>query len=71
MRLDDGQIEVMDEAMVPILRARTGTDRVQMGMQMFRLARETILASIHRQHPAWSEHQIREELIRRLHGAGE
>lgn len=68
MRLDDGQIEVMDEVMVPILRARTGAQRVQSMFDMMEFGRDTVLTAIRAQHPQWNAAQVRREAIRRLFG---
>ena len=70
MRLDAGQIEVMDDQMAEILRQKTGAERLAIASGMFASARRMLLSHLRATHPEWSEEQIRREAGRRLsHGA--
>ena len=70
MRLDRGQIEVVDDAMAEVLRAKSGAERLMIASRMFVSARRTILHVLHTEHPDWTEEQVCREAARRLsHGA--
>jgi|GEM_PF-2859213 len=59
-------VEVVDEIMVPILRAKTEVESLQMAGDMWRFARDTYVAVTRAQHPDWSPGQIQREVARRL-----
>ena len=68
-RLDPGQIEVLDEAMVAVLKAKTPAERVMIGFDCQRTVRRVITAHLCTQHPEWNEAEIDVEVARRLlHG---
>ena len=68
--MDPGQIEVMDDAMVEVLRQMSGEQRLRIASGMFASARRTIMHVLRTQHPDWSEEQVIREAARRLsHGA--
>lgn len=70
MEIDIRRIEVVDECMVPILRAKSGAERLQMIWSMFRFARQLVEASERSAHPEWDDGQIRKAVVRRIsHGA--
>ena len=70
MRLDPGQIEVMDEQMAEILRQKTGAERLAIASSMFASARRMLLSHLRATHPEWTEEEVRREATRRLsHGA--
>ncbi len=63
------RIEVVDEIMVPILRAKSPGQRVEMIWSMFRFARQLASAGIRSAHPEWTDAQVKAEWHRRLgHG---
>ena len=47
-----------------ILRGMTGVQRLLIALDMSHTARELSLARLRRQHPDWSEAQLRRELLR-------
>jgi hypothetical protein len=64
-------IEVIDEEMARVLRAKTGADRWRIASGMFAAARRMLLCSLAAEHPDWEPRQVIEETARRLsHGAG-
>jgi hypothetical protein len=64
------RIEMIDDAMVEVLRQKTDAERFAMIDQMWRFARDLIRNNLRRDHPEWSEDQIQRETARRLsHGA--
>ena len=70
MRLDKGQIELMDPAMAEIMRSKTPSERLAIADGMWRFAHELILNWLRSQHPDWDQAQIDREVARRLsHGA--
>ena len=70
MRLDAGQIEVMDDQMAEIYRNMTGAQRLAIANDMYESARNMLLSHLRATHPDWNEDQIIREAARRLsHGA--
>lgn len=70
MRLDDGQIEVLDDAMADVLRQKTGDERLAIAFGMWSSARNMLMANLAREHPQWSAEEIHRETARRMsHGA--
>lgn len=69
-QLDPRNIEVMDDQMAAVLRAKTGAQRLRIADQMFAFAREHLTSRLRQEHPDWPEPQLRREVARRLsHGA--
>jgi len=69
-RLDEGQIEVLDDAVAEILKMKSTEERLKIASGMWRSAKIQLSASIGSLHPEWSKEQIEREVIRRLsHGA--
>ena len=70
MRLDAGQIEVVDEVMSEILKDKTPAERLSIAHGLWRSARQQLISYLHALHPEWDEAQIQREVARRLsHGA--
>lgn len=70
MRLDPGQIEVMDDRMAEILRQKTGAERLAIANGMYASARRMLISHLRTAHPDWSDEQVMHEAARRLsHGA--
>jgi hypothetical protein len=70
MRLDPGQIEVVDEALAAVLRQKTGADRLRIASGLFASARRMLTSLLRADHPDWDEHRLTREVARRLsHGA--
>lgn len=70
MRLDPGQIEVMDDQMAEILRQKTGAERLAIASDMYDSARRMLLSHLRATRPEWTEEQVIREAARRLsHGA--
>ena len=63
-------IEVLDDAMAEVLRAKTGAQRLAIAGGMYSSARRMVVGYLKAQHPHWSEAQISAAAARRLsHGA--
>ncbi|MBH0181633.1 MAG: hypothetical protein HP490_08170 [Nitrospira sp.] len=70
MRLDDGQIEVMDSAMAEVLRCKTPAQRLHIGFALWTSAKRMLTTHLSAEHPDWASEQISQEVVRRLsHGA--
>jgi len=64
-------IEVLDDAMVAVLRGKSSAERLETAYGMWRFARDTVRRVVARQHPDWSDDQVKRESARRLvHGTG-
>ncbi|MCY2925607.1 MAG: hypothetical protein NT031_09225 [Planctomycetota bacterium] len=67
-RLDDGQIEVIDEAQAKVLRGKTPAQRVAMVGQCNRTMRLLIQARLQARHPDWTDEQLAAGVARRMRG---
>ena len=59
-------IEVLDEQMVEVLRAKTTVEKVAMIAAAHRTARMLATAGVRHLHPEWSEEKIQAEVLRRM-----
>lgn len=62
------QIEVVDDQMAAVLRAKTPAERIQMIAAANRTARLLAAAGVRYQHPDWDDKQVQTEVIRRVTG---
>ena len=70
MNLDPRNIEVMDDAMAKVLRAKSGAKRLQIASGMYASARQMMMNVLREQRPEWREPMPQREVARRLsHGA--
>ena len=70
MRLDHGQIEVMDETMAAVLRAKTPAERLEIGFGLWTSAQNMLRTHLATKHPDWDDARVSREVARRLsHGA--
>jgi len=68
--LKDLRIEVVDDDMAAILRAKTGAERLAMASDLFASARRMIASHLAAEHPDWTDEQVQRETSRRIsHGA--
>jgi hypothetical protein len=64
------RIEIIDDRMAELLRAKTEAERFAMVDRSWRFARQLIQSMIIHENPQWSEDQVRREVARRMsHGA--
>jgi hypothetical protein len=69
IRLDWGQIEVVDEQMAAVLRTKTGAERSAIANGMFLFARRMLTSMLTHDHPDWDEQRVQREVSRRIsHG---
>lgn len=66
LRLDPGQIEVVDEAVAEVLRRMTPAERIALASDAHRTARALIEGQVRSQHPEWDDEQVRRETVLRL-----
>ena len=70
LRLDRGQIEVVDDAMAEVLRCKTPAQRIGIGFALWTSAHGMLITYLKRTHPEWSTEMVEKEVARRLsHGA--
>lgn len=67
-RLDDGQIEVVDDAVAEALRRKTPAQRVAMALDCNETVRLVIAGYLRTRHPDWGDRQIAAEVARRMSG---
>lgn len=64
------RIEMLDEAMVAVLRAKTPAQRLAISNGMWRSARRMIEAILRKEHSDWPPEAIHRETARRMsHGS--
>jgi len=69
LRLDRGQIEVVDNTMAEVLRQKTPAERIRIGFHMWTAARKMLLVHLKNSNPEWEDEMIKKEAVRRLsHG---
>lgn len=61
-------VETIDEAMVPILAAKTGAERLAMAFEMGEFARRIVTSNVRATHPDWDGDQVTEEAARLFAG---
>ena len=70
IRLDQGQIEAVDDLMADILRGKTAAERIRIGFDLWISTRNMLLVHLRKTHPDWNAEKIKHEVARRLsHGA--
>jgi hypothetical protein len=63
-------IEMIDDDMVAIMRAKTGVERLAIAYQMYSGAWRMLRAHLQSEHPDWDQKRLELEVARRLsHGA--
>ena len=67
-RLDQGQIEVIEDGLADVLRRKTPAQRVAMISEANETMRMLIAGGLRTRHPDWSEAKIRAEVARRMAG---
>jgi len=69
MRLDPGQIEVVDDATAEILRHKTPAERLAMVFALWTSTRDKLRVHVRKIHPDWDDERVNREVARRLlHG---
>lgn len=69
MRLDSGQIEVIDSVMAEVLQRKTPAQRIHIGFSMWDSVKRMLTSHLSAEHPDWDAQRIQREVVRRLsHG---
>jgi len=66
MRLDKGQIEVLDEDIVKILKIKSPADRIKIGFALWTSSFNMLRSHLKTSHPDWSKEKIDSEVARRF-----
>ena len=70
--IDLRRIEVVDRASAEIMRRLSGGEKMRLACQMGDRLRRMVRRQVEREHPEWTEEQVRRELARRAgHGSAE
>jgi len=70
LRLDRGQIEVIDDVVAEILRCKTPAERIQIACDLWTSVHRMLTIYLKNTHPEWNSRKIEQEVARRLsHGA--
>ncbi len=70
LRLDPGQIEVVDDSMAEILRHKTPAERIRIGFTLWASTHNMLMIHLKKTHPEWNDERVQKEVARRLsHGA--
>jgi len=70
LRLDSGQIEVVDDSMAEVLSRKTPAERIRIGFNLWTSARNMLMTHLKKTHPEWDAEKLKQEVARRLsHGA--
>jgi hypothetical protein len=69
MSIHPHKIEVVDDVTVELSRGKTPLELTLLASRMFSAARDRLKAYLRLQHPGWTDAQLHEELLRRIHGS--
>jgi len=70
IRLDKGQIEVVDNMMAEVLRGKTPAERIRIGFDLWTSARMMLISHLSASNPEWDAQRLNSEAARRLsHGS--
>jgi hypothetical protein len=61
-------VEILDDAMVRVLREKTPAERTAMVFDAERTMRLMLQADVEWRHPDWNPQRVREEIARRFRG---
>ena len=68
-RAGKAHVELPDDEMVTLFRAKTGAERLRMAFGMWRTAKLIVTAGVRDQHPEWTDAEVEREVARRMsHG---
>lgn len=69
MKIDERNIEVIDDDMAKVLREKTPQQRLAIAFGLWRSAKKQISNYLRTEHPDWTESMIQKEVAKRLsHG---
>ncbi|MFG0330135.1 MAG: hypothetical protein ACF8PN_09585 [Phycisphaerales bacterium] len=59
-------IEMVDDAVIEVLRGKSPAERLAIVDNLWRFAQRLIRSSVKRDHPDWSDEQVARETARRI-----
>jgi len=66
LRLDRGQIEVIDDKVAEIMKTKSGQERLNMVWDAWTYFDKRIRVYLKNRHPEWTERQIQKEIVNRV-----
>ncbi len=66
LRLDAGQIEVIDDQMAAVIRQKSGAERLAIANGLYLSVRRMLTNHLRSEHPEWSDEQVTGEVARRI-----
>ena len=63
LRLDRGQIEMVDDQMAEVLRNKTPAERIRIGFNLWTSARNMLTVHLKSTHPEWNEDRVNREVV--------
>ena len=66
LRLDRGQIEVIDDKIAEIMKTKSGRERLNMVWDAWTFFEKRIRVYLKNIHPEWTEEQIQKEIVKRV-----
>lgn len=69
MRIDERNIEIIDDIMVKILKEKTPQQRLAIAFNLWTSAKEQLMNYLRTEHPDWDVTMLQKEVAKRLsHG---
>jgi len=66
MRLDSGQIEMVDDTVAEILRRKTPAERIQIACDLWASVHRMLTTYLRKTHPEWDSRKIEQEGLMKL-----
>ena len=66
IRLDKGQIEIIDNEMAEVLRRKTAAQRIGIGFGLWTSCRNMLLSHLRVSNPEWDEERLKREVAMRM-----
>lgn len=70
MSIDKRNIEVQDDQMIEVLKAKKPQERLAIAFYMWSSTKRQLTNYLHTEHPDWDDKKVQAEIVKRLsHGA--
>lgn len=66
LRLDKGQVEVLDDKVAEIIKMKSGPERLNMVWEAWTFFEKRIRLYLINIHPDWTQEQIQTEIVKRV-----
>lgn len=66
MRLDHGQIEVVDDDMAEVFRTKTPAERLGIGFNIWASVQKMLTSHLKKTHSDWDSEKVQSEVARRM-----